>query len=84
MLGRFGDEIETVVLHLSKVAAVGGPAGKRCQITVGRKPKGVRVEYTDPSLLVALDRAADKVVRSVARVLDHERASLGIKPLRST
>jgi ribosomal subunit interface protein len=82
LLGRFGDEVGSVVFHLSKVAAVGGRAAKRCQITVGRKPNGVRVEHTDASLLVALERAADKAVRSVARVLDHERGAFGVKPLR--
>ncbi len=82
LLRRFGDEVENVVLHLSKVKVIGGLHGKRCEITVRRKPNEVRVEYTDASLLVALDRAGDKAVRSVARVLDHEREAYGAKRLQ--
>jgi putative sigma-54 modulation protein len=83
MLGRFGDEVDSVTLHLSKTAGRTGQSGKRCQIAVGLKPKRVRVECTDADLTVALERAADRAVRSVARVLDRERERSGIKPLRS-
>ena len=84
VLGRFGDGVESVVLHLSKVSAANGraQASKRCQITVGRKPKLVRVEHIDADLSVALERAADKAVRLLTRALDHEREALGVRPLR--
>jgi ribosome-associated translation inhibitor RaiA len=84
LLGRFGDEVDSVILHLSKVSAANGhaQAGKRCQITVGRKPKLVRVEHVDADLSVALERAADKAVRLLARALDHEREATKTAPLR--
>jgi hypothetical protein len=44
--GRFGEEVHSVTLRLSKVID-GGASGKRCEITVGIKPKRVRVMHTD-------------------------------------
>ena len=82
LLRRFGDEVNNVVLHLSKVSAVDGQAGKRCEIIVGRRPKGVRVEHIDADLSVALDRAAHKAVHLLARALDQERATMRATPLR--
>jgi len=73
LLGRFGDEVVRVSLRLSKAARPGGGVNNRCQIAIGLKPKAVRVEHASPDLLVAFERAADKAVRSVVRVLDRER-----------
>jgi ribosome-associated translation inhibitor RaiA len=84
MLGRFGDEVEGVTLHLSKTDGVDGHPVKRCRIAVAMRPKRVRVESTDEDLAVALERAADKAVRSIARILDRERRESGIRPARST
>jgi ribosomal subunit interface protein len=73
LLGRFGDSVGRVTLRLSKAKGAGRPSAKRCEIIVGLKHKNVRVEHTDADLLVALDRAADKAVRSISRALDRER-----------
>jgi ribosome-associated translation inhibitor RaiA len=79
-LARFGERIGRVVLQFSEGNGDRGEGNgdrsnvdKCCRIDVGLKPKSVRVEYTDASLLVALDRAADRASRSVARALDRER-----------
>jgi len=72
-LGRFGEQVKTVVLRFSKGAHGSGPQTQRCQIIADIKPRRVRVEHTDPDLTVALERAADKAARSIARALDEER-----------
>jgi ribosome-associated translation inhibitor RaiA len=74
LLGRFAEEIDKVTLRLSSAAGNNGNPHKRCQIAVGIKPKRVLVEHTDADLSVALDRAADKAVRSIARALEQEGA----------
>lgn len=73
-LGRFGERIGRVLLRFSDTDGHRGDVDKRCQIEVDLRPKSVRVEHTDADLLVALDRAADRASRSVARALDRERA----------
>jgi hypothetical protein len=72
LLGRFGDQVARVTLRLSTVHGAGGHSGTRCQIAIRFKADRVRVEHTNPVLTVALDRAADKAVRSIARMLQHE------------
>ena len=72
-LGRFGEEVQTVVLRFSKGAEGAGQQTQRCQIIVDIKPRRIRVEHTDSDLTVALERAADKAARSIARALDEER-----------
>ncbi len=80
--GRFGEEIHSVTLRLSKIAEVNGAPSTRCEITVGLKPKRVRVEHTAADLTSALERAADKALRSVTRALEQERNDGGLKPPR--
>ena len=71
-LGRFGERIGRVLLRFSDTNS--DDVDKRCQIVVGLRPRSVRVEHTDADLFVALDRAADRASRSVARALERERA----------
>jgi putative sigma-54 modulation protein len=70
-LGRFGERIGRVLLRFSDTN--GDDVDKRCQIVVGLRPRSVRVEHTDADLFLALDRAADRASRSVARALERER-----------
>jgi ribosomal subunit interface protein len=72
-LGRFGERIDRVLLRFSDTDGHRGEVDKRCQIEVGLRSKSVTVEHTDADLLVALDRAADRASRSVARALERER-----------
>jgi putative sigma-54 modulation protein len=71
-LSRFGERIGRVLLRFSDTNGHHGDVDKRCQIDVGLRPKSVRVEHTDANLFVALDRAADRASRSVARALQRE------------
>ncbi len=72
-LGRFGERIGQVLLQFSDTNDHRGGVDKRCQIDVGLRPRSVRVEHTDADLIVALDHAADRASRSVARALERER-----------
>ena len=72
-LSRFGERIGRVVLQFSETNDQHGYVDKRCEIEVGMRPRSVRVEHTDADLFVALDRAADRASRSVARALERER-----------
>ncbi len=82
-LGRFAEDVGRVTLRLSTAPGTEGRLGKRCQITIGIKPKRVLVEHTDADLLVALDRAAEKAVRSVARALEREVPKTGPRLIRA-
>ena len=72
-LSRFGERIGRVLLQFSDSNGHSGDVDKRCQIDVGLTPKGVQVEHIDADMFVALDRAADRASRAVARALDRER-----------
>jgi len=72
-LSRFGERIDRVLLRFSDTAGLSGDVDKRCQIDVGLTPKSVQVEHIDADMFVALDRAADRASRAVARALDRER-----------
>jgi len=72
-LGRFGERIARVLLRFSETDGHRGGADKRCQIDVGLRPRSVRVEHTDADIIVALNHAADRASRSVARALERER-----------
>jgi ribosome-associated translation inhibitor RaiA len=72
-LGRFGDRIGAVVGHFWQETDHGGDPGKRCRIEVALHPRKVCVEEADVDLMIAIDRAAARVSRSVARALERER-----------
>ncbi len=71
-LSRFGERIASVLLRFSDTNGHGS-GGKRCRIDVGLKPTSVQVEHIDANLFVALDGAADRASRAVARALERER-----------
>ncbi len=73
-LSRFGDRVDRVLVRFSE-SGHGGGADKRCQINVGLRPQVVRVEDIDLDLFAAVDHAANRVSRSVARALERERWS---------
>jgi putative sigma-54 modulation protein len=74
-LARFGQRIARVIVRFSDGDAGDGETGHnlRCQIHVGLRSRSARVEDTDNDLFVAVVRAAERVSRSVARVLERER-----------
>ena len=72
-LGRFGDRIGSVTGRLSEDTDHGASQGKRCRIEVAIHPRKVCVEEADEDLLIAINRAAHRVSRSVAHALERER-----------
>lgn len=80
VLGRFGTRIGRVVVRFSDINGHRGGRDARCQIEVGLRPSGrVQSEDTDADLLVAVHGAADRVARTIARVLEQQREA-GRKP----
>ncbi len=72
-LGRFGERIGRVIVRFSGTDGHPSYLDKRCQIEVGLRPRSVRVEDMDADLFTAVDHAANRVSRSVARALDRQR-----------
>src|SRR5712664_1226492 len=72
-LSRFGERIGRVLLRFSDTNGHRGSAAKRCQMDVDLRPRSVRVEHTDADIILALDHAAHRASRSVARALERER-----------
>jgi putative sigma-54 modulation protein len=72
-LGRFGDRIGRVIVRFSQADGHTADADTRCQIEVSLRPWSVDVEDTDVDLFAAVNHAADRASRSVARALERER-----------
>jgi ribosome-associated translation inhibitor RaiA len=72
-LARFSERIAKVVVCFSGAPDIRGTADKRCQIDVDIRPQAVHVEDNDADLLTALNRAASRLARSVARVVERDR-----------
>lgn len=73
-LGRFGDHVGRVAVHLTDVNGPRRGADKRCKVVaevLGYGP--VVVEDTELTLDAAIDRAADRIGRAVRRRLDAAR-----------
>jgi putative sigma-54 modulation protein len=73
-LGRFAERIDKVTVHLMNAPPGRRSAEKRCRIAVGLRPRPISVEDADVDLLVALDRATERISRSVARALERQQA----------
>jgi ribosome hibernation promoting factor len=79
-LGRFGEEIGPVSVEFSHVTPTNGGVDARCEIHVSLRPRSVRVEDRDVNLFAAVDHAAGRLSRSVARALERERRLDGNPP----
>jgi hypothetical protein len=66
-LGRFGQRIDRVSVRFS--AAEGIPGSVRCQLEVTVDAEVLRVEEFDINILLALEHAAARAARSVARAI---------------
>ena len=72
---RIGDRIRRVVVRLSDINGPRGGADKRCQLEVRLEQlPEVVIEDTQSDLYAAMDRAAERASRTVARRLSRERA----------
>jgi ribosomal subunit interface protein len=67
-LGRFGERIGPVVVHLSDAGD-----DKRCQIQLGLRLRKIQIEDRHPDFFAAVNHAADRVSGSVSRFLERER-----------
>lgn len=72
VLGRFGQRIARVTMHLTDLKGPRGGVGKQCRITVDM-PHRLIAEVSDADLYAAIDRAADRLGRTVARELELRR-----------
>lgn len=72
-LARFADRVGEVVVRFSDNSAKPYGEGTRCEIDVGLSPRRVRAADEDADVFAAVDRAAARVARSVARALEQER-----------
>ena len=73
-LGRFASEIDRVDVRLSDENGTRGGQDKRCRIVARLHAAGpIVVDDLDGDLRTVLDRAADRMGRSVARSLERKR-----------
>ncbi len=75
-LGRFGDRVGRVAVHLSDVNGPRGGVDKRCRIVAevpGGRSGAVVIEDAAAELDPLIDRAADRIGQSVRRRLDRGR-----------
>jgi ribosome-associated translation inhibitor RaiA len=74
VLSRFGGRVTAVSVRLKDLNGPRGGIDKRCSMQARLAPRGsVRVEYTDSELHAAVDRAAARLARAVARALERRR-----------
>jgi ribosome-associated translation inhibitor RaiA len=73
-LGRFAPAISVATVHLADENGPRGGVDLRCRILLrGRRIDGLVVEETATSATAAIDGAAERIGRSVARALDRAR-----------
>lgn len=83
-LGRFGQRVARVVVHMTDLNGPRGGVDKQCRIVAEVPSAGkVVVEVVDADLYIAIDRAADRLGRAIARKLERQRASQLSQPLAS-
>lgn len=70
-LGRFTSRLREVTAHVTDVNGPRGGIDKRCIVTMHfeRSARPIVIEDEDTDPMVAIDRAADRAGRTVARVL---------------
>ena len=68
LLGRFGERIGSVVVRFS-----GEGDDKHCRIDLGLRPRPIRIEDSHADPFAALNHAAERASRSVARAVERER-----------
>jgi putative sigma-54 modulation protein len=72
-LSRLGDRVKGVLVRLSHGKAARSDPLRRCEIEITMQPRVVRVADTGADLFAAVENAADRVGRSVARALAREQ-----------
>jgi putative sigma-54 modulation protein len=81
-LSSFGERIGQVVVRLSHPKPAQGDPLEQCEIEVRLRPRDLTVADTGADLFVAVENAAERLGRSVARAIERERGwSDGLPPL---
>lgn len=82
-IGRFGTRVRSVWARLSDENGPRGGIDKRCMLQARGQALGlVTVEESDSDLRAAIDRAADRLSRSLARAVERG-CSIGVARRRS-
>ena len=75
-LGRFGGRVGRVTVSLDYLNGPRGGIDQRCRIDVSLVPSGkVLAEATDPEVVAAVNRAAERIARQVQSEFDRRRAA---------
>lgn len=69
-LGRFSERISRVGVRFYKDESAGANV---CEISVTLEPQGAKAAVADADLYAAVDHAANRVARSIARLLEREK-----------
>ncbi len=73
-LGRFDDRIRKVTVRLKDLNGPKGGTDQQCRISLDLIPKGKLIlDEQSADVVVAMDRAADRVGRAVARRMHRNR-----------
>jgi len=84
-LSSFGERVGQVVVRLSDSGPAEGNEGlpEQCQIEVKLRPRDLQVADTGADPFVAVENAAERLSRSVARAVERERGWLDGPPMPS-
>jgi ribosomal subunit interface protein len=81
-LGRFGTRITAVTVTLEDLNGPRGGVDKQCRITVALASAGhLRVEVLDAEVTPAVDQAADRIGRTVAREFERYHSYPTYRPV---
>ncbi len=73
-LGRYDDRIRKVTVRLKDLNGPKGGTDQQCRISLDLIPKGKLIlDEQSADVVVAMDRAADRVGRAVARRMHRDR-----------
>jgi ribosomal subunit interface protein len=76
-LDRFGDRIARIAVRLGDENGPRGGEDKSCRLTIELRGSGtVRVNVVDRDLYAAIDRAAHRAQRALARLVERDRTTL--------
>lgn len=81
-LGRFGARVRSLTVRLLDLNGPKGGVDKQCLVAVVLNPSSrlVLIEDTDADAVIAINRAADRTGRAVARALHAMRHSRTTSP----
>jgi putative sigma-54 modulation protein len=80
-LGRFGTRVTTVTVTLEDLNGPRGGIDKQCRIAVTLASAGhLRVEVMDTEITPAVDQAADRIGRAVAREFERHHSYPTYRP----